>query len=399
MSTLSKLSLSFLFFLIVFDLQVPFLPNGYGSSLLVLVLLLAIAFLRNKVKVSSRVFYALFPLFVLHIAVALFVVLRLLYDKGDEFQVVLSAAKSAIVFLAIFLFFLMYERAAESIPYLIKIIFLFNALVCFVAGSIPSVLELVRYFQFESGATTFIAYRNSFLSGSGFFSIGSAYGLVTFFLVYTYMVERKLTDFSTVISILFIFAAGFVAARVSMIGIALSALLLLFSNFRTFLKASFVLIFAVIMFFTMPGLDTYNSWLFEFFSNGLQSSTLTVLLQDMYFFPDLSTFIFGDGKYGLSGEVYYGGSDVGYMRNLFFGGVLYVALLLAFPMLLLLEARRHKAILCFGSVILICAFHAKGAFIYNNAQGMSVFYAIYLYIRMSKDNSACVDNSPERKSV
>ncbi|MBV4553012.1 hypothetical protein HU742_017850 [Pseudomonas sp. SWRI102] len=396
---MNKPFLFFIFFLIVFDLQVPFLPNGYGSSLVVLVLLLATAFLRSKLKISGQVFCALIPLLLLHLAIALFVVVRLLYDKGEEFQVLLSVAKSATVFLAISLFFLLFERAVNAIPSLIKSIFLVNALICFVAGSIPPVLDVVRYFQFESSATTFITYRNSFLSGSGFFSIGSAYGLATFFIIYTFMIERRISDFRTVASILLIFAAGFVAARVSMIGFALSAPLLLLRNFKIFVRSSFVLIGAVVIFLSVPGLDKYNSWLFEFFSNGLQSSTLAVLLQDMYFIPDLSTFVFGDGKYGLSGEVYYGGSDVGYMRNLFFGGIPYVTLLLTFPMLLLLEARKHKAILCIGSAILICAFHAKGAFIYNNAQGMSVFYAIYLYVRMSKGSKVYIENTPERKPV
>ena len=396
---MNKLCIFFLFFLIVFDLQVPFLPNGCGSSVLVLILLLVLVLLKGKLKVSGQVFGSLFPLLLLHLAVALFVVLRVLYDKGEEFQVMLSVGKSVVVFLAVFLFFLMFERAACAVPDLIKSVFLFNALVCFVAGTIPSVLEVVRYFQFESSATAVITYRNAFLSGSGFFSIGSAYGLVTFFLIYTYMVERRMTDFTTVASILFIFSAGFVAARVSMIGIALAAPLLLRRNFRMFIRSSVVLIGAVVMFLTVPGLDKYNSWLFEFFSSGLQSSTLTVLLQDMYFVPDLNTLVFGDGKYGLSGEVYYGGSDVGYMRNLFFGGVPYVALLLGFPLLLLLEARKHKAMLCFGSVIIICAFHAKGAFIYNNAQGMAVFYAIYLHVRLSKERIASDENLTEVRSI
>lgn len=69
------------------------------------------------------------------------------------------------------------------------------------------------------------------------------------------------------------------------------------------------------------------SWAFELFINfgdgGKLESESTNQLKDMYIFPsDLKTWLFGDGKTVNDSGGFYMGSDVGYIRSIFYWGII-----------------------------------------------------------------------------
>lgn len=70
-------------------------------------------------------------------------------------------------------------------------------------------------------------------------------------------------------------------------------------------------------------------WMFEFVNNFIStgsissSSTNELLLMYNNFSPSIKTLLFGDGKWNLFSGGYYGNVDVGILRNILFGGIIY----------------------------------------------------------------------------
>lgn len=63
----------------------------------------------------------------------------------------------------------------------------------------------------------------------------------------------------------------------------------------------------------------------NFFEEGRIGTTSTdILLNNMFFMPELKTILFGDGMYTGTDGLYYLNTDVGFMRTLLFGGIIFL---------------------------------------------------------------------------
>lgn len=109
-------------------------------------------------------------------------------------------------------------------------------------------------------------------------------------------------------------------------------------------------------------------WMFEGFFNyldyGTFSTTSSSDLQSMYIRPSLQTFFYGDGYYTVAGA-YYMGTDVGFLRPLFFfgifGEILYYSLLLPELHAIKFILRKHDYIFFdFLCLVFIICFEFKG---------------------------------------
>ncbi|MEA9990736.1 hypothetical protein QN404_17760 [Pseudomonas sp. RTS1] len=375
------------FFLLFFDVHVPGLPDGVGSSVIMLPIFILIFLIKPNFLRLSLMLEVFSPLFLVHGIVVIYVLLRLILGGAVELSMLLAVAKSLILFFAVFLYWVVSDFPGNQTPRMTANVFFTNALICFVAGSIPFLLNYIRLFQFSSINENFIPYRNAFISGSGFFSVGSAYGMAFLFLSYSFLIADKRVSVLRIVQFVAIFAAGFIAARTSILALVFVGVMLFILRPSSFWKMFFVMALSLLAFVTMPGLDKYNAWLFELFVKGKESNSIQVLMSDMFFIPSLDTLFFGDGIHSaIEGGAYYGGSDVGYLRNVFFGGVPYLLIIMMFPVLMLFKLWTVNRVFACLLVALMLAFHAKGTFFYNNSQGMAVFYMIYAFYSLKNSS-------------
>ncbi|MFJ1434851.1 hypothetical protein ACILFN_05805 [Capnocytophaga canimorsus] len=162
-------------------------------------------------------------------------------------------------------------------------------------------------------------------------------------ILITYFLKKKVT-LHMVFTYFFVLISGIFFARTTFIGFVISALYYLFPNAGTvqvfrqsFLKAIF-LVFTLLILFSLSQnmfrtflLDNKDDKMFahafefflSFYEDGKFETDSTNHLSEMYIYPEyLRTWLIGDGKFVADGGVgYYMGTDVGYLRVLFFMGL------------------------------------------------------------------------------
>lgn len=107
-------------------------------------------------------------------------------------------------------------------------------------------------------------------------------------------------------------------------------------NFRLFnffiIILFLVIVSGIILYFSIPDIQPFIDWLleplFNYIDTGKMESASTNGLKSFYenFHPDDKTLLMGDGYWiGTDGK-YYGHTDVGFMRNIYYGGVFYTGI-------------------------------------------------------------------------
>ena len=356
----------FSLFLLVFDLAVP--PVKFiGSAPFSLLLTLSVLLLKRPKILTGSIKHFFSPFYVYYFIVVFFVVLRVLFS--GEFDYLLSMMKSMVIFTAAVLYLLVF--GCDKLNDKLINIFFANAVVCFVAGTFPSILELVYFFKSGSPEPGFIPYRNAFLAGSGYFGISSVYSVII--LVSTHKLVKDGFSLSLSLKFLLIVGAGVIAGRTTFIGLAISIIYLMTKSVKYSLLVLCLIAILVSVILSVDSLSIYSSWLFEFFSLddgsiSLSRTASTNELETMYFMPSNDmTWLFGDGRY-VDGDAYYMHTDAGYMRNLFFGGVPFVMAVASFAILSAYKSKSNFYI--FFALPLLLLLHYKGAFILNNPAGV-----------------------------
>lgn len=141
-----------------------------------------------------------------------------------------------------------------------------------------------------------------------------------------------------ILSYIFIAITGMYIARITLVGISLSIVYLLYffyrNNFKLFIKALvYILLLNIIIISYL-----YTNWytlksnsafvhsfelLINFIENGRFSTSSTEEVQDMMIFPDdFKTLVIGDGKFNIENGLYYMLTDVGYSRLLYYFGII-----------------------------------------------------------------------------
>lgn len=160
-----------------------------------------------------------------------------------------------------------------------------------------------------------------------------------------------------------------------------------YKNARWFLVFIFIVVFSK-LFFEMEGVFNFAINQFEYFYNDLigaheNYNTLSVLFGEMIFLPeDPLVFLFGSGE-----NIFYrtaGGSDVGYMIILHYGGVVYFLLILIF--FLVCFARiciiKGKVVPIFIITFMVFIALFKGLF-FAPKPGMHMFLVVYVFLVFS----------------
>lgn len=360
----------FLLFLLVFDLH---LIGGFGSAIITFLTCSLMIFMSpDKYIVNANKIFNFFLLFLVsYLFLLSYVAFRVLLDGVSEISFLLTMGKATLILLATLCYLIVFYNS-DLKRNLINIFFC-NACVCLVFGTFPEYKSLLSSFQYGGDSVELIGnneYRNAFLAGSGYFGMSSLYGLA-FAVVLKIIIDDKNHSF---LKLLVIALAGLFAGRVALICYFIAILYYVFVKFN--LRVSLFSLFSLFIFIFIlnffPVFEGVKYWFSEMFvDNNLSQSESFSQFSDTFSLPSSElTLLFGDGLYGNS-EKYYGGSDSGYIRNIYFGGLFYLVFLIGSFFLISYGVRKilYIYVLIFISLFL----HLKGVFIFNNPGFFGVF--------------------------
>lgn len=368
----------FLLFLIVFDPQIPYFVSGVGFTAIVFPGLIAAFLVKSKGRIPRvSILSHAKPFAALHFVLLLFSVIVLL-AVGDNFDYLFGVAKAIIVFCAVVSYLLFYKSTFDD-DFFAGLLFIYclNAAINFSAGTFPEYFSWTEVFRAPviSDALGTNPYRNSFISGSGYFSIGTAYGLFCLFYIY-FSSSRKIGLLSGA-GLLLASVAGFVGARTSMFAIGAGVAYLIK---KVQIKRIIILAIAgaLLSYFALDEngiLGPYKIWLLSFFDIK-EDASAEYLLNEMFFWPGEKIFLFGSG-FVNSGRFTY--TDSGFVQDVLFGGVLYMLLKFLFPLYFVVRFFKNEPVFMLLFLCVAVAFQIKGAFFVSNAQGMAIFYLMYFF--------------------
>ncbi|MCX2534402.1 hypothetical protein OQ486_13100 [Plesiomonas shigelloides] len=362
---LSYLSL----FLLIFDLAIPPVKFIGSAPFSILISLGVLISGRKNIGNYSEIKSFFLPFYIFYFTLLFYITSRVLFS--GEINYLLSTLKSLVIFSASVIY--IYTFGCQQINDKLINVFFINGVICLIAGSIPAALDLVYFFKINVIEIEHIPYRNAFLAGSGYFGMASAYSLII--LLSAHKLVKDGVSFCFIIKFMVILIAGILAGRTAFIAILISCLYIASKSVKYSILATSIIILIIGIVLSVDMLSVYSKWMFEFVSinNGsisLSSTTSTDVLQRMYFMPtnDL-TWVWGDGRY-VDGDGYYMNTDAGYMRNLFFGGLPFALLIIAYAFLFAIKSKDNFFL--FFMFPLLLALHYKGVFILNNPAGIAI---------------------------
>lgn len=354
-----------------------------------------------KVKASRRILTSLF-LYLLVVTI-----IPLAHETSD-FNYVDSIFKLIIFYIDCLILdsLLFLYKKSKSIE-MLNWIFIVQSLIIFIAFASPSFLMLVQKFQFENIKEVSAQYldygtfRGLALAGEQFHGLTVVYGLMSIFVMKMY-VESKSVKFLFVI--LALFAANMFVGRTGFVGFALAIVYLILEEgkktFWIIMKAFVICILVVCAIYSfLPESikllldDSVFRFAFQLFYNYKESgqadtsSTNRVLemwTEHFSFF----TFLVGDGKFLNANGSYYRHVDIGYLRQLFYGGFVFVGYSLYVVWKFIMGyfkhinfKKRHFEIILFIYLLIV---HSKGLDFMYAIEPMLMVFIFYIHKYVNK---------------
>lgn len=179
--------------------------------------------------------------------------------------------------------------------------------------------------------------------GNSFWTAGVNYGMDLLFLTVlaylgdSYIYKKKILYWCCIIIVI---VAGILSARTFFISLLPIGLFILITNkkilsffissFKTIVIIVLLLLLSIKLLSNFIDIDRFEkifSWALEIFINffagdGMQSSSTDTMFS-MYVFPDnIKTWLIGDGFYEMSDGSYYKGTDIGFLRQIYYYGII-----------------------------------------------------------------------------
>lgn len=338
-----------LIFLVVFSPSIPFFYNGT-----ILAFIISLPFIFSSNKLINRLFYLLRQKYILYIIIAPLVIagvsigITAFHNVFDFFIIKTLINQSITVITIVFvLAFAMKDEFTEiNIHRFLWSAFLLQTISIFIALVVPEYKEFVRMLQPDS-FRKMDSYRGGIrtltIASSGFFGLGITYGLL-YILYVKYLLDNRISStLSYVVYILFCISTFFIA-RTGFIGMFISIVMLLFYSrdikrlFLLFLKVLFALVllfFMVLIFIDNETINLFYKFVmpfaFEMFvskGGSFETTSTNTLIHMWHVGLNWDSLLVGTGRYVNSDGSYYMHTDVGYIRNILFGGVPYFLILL-----------------------------------------------------------------------
>lgn len=243
------------------------------------------------------------------------------------------------------------DTYTEYLGYLIVWAFLTQAVVEIFAFIVPAFASVVHLtYKAEKVENLYEGYegvRGLALTGSPGWGLAVGFGLAFLFFFKLYFVNKKVTLFTVMLGLILVLGTFF-AGRSAFVGAILGFVYYMISKGRIFLKLRNVffgiillIVCALIIYFLFPDfsellVERVFPFVFEFYYNyqfnGIAQTGSTNMLKEMWSISiSPTTYFIGDGMFtdSLTGK-YYMSTDVGYLRNLLFGGFFWTALVISY---------------------------------------------------------------------
>ena len=195
------------------------------------------------------------------------------------------------------------------------------------------------------------------------YSIGgfAAYAYATIFsfaiIMAAYFICANGASMKDIIRFIAVCVGGFFYGRITLFAILIGLVLILFKSKSILSLMKFLLIMgcgATVLLMILNQLGEHDSrfvvwsnWAFSFVRDlfvrkEITTHSVTYMLNDMYFIPEFSTLLIGDGYYTDPVTArYYMSTDVGYMRMILYGGII-SAIIAYTPMFYMLKKIMEK---------------------------------------------------------
>lgn len=174
------------------------------------------------------------------------------------------------------------------------------------------------------------------LDGFAAFSSASVFSFSCLFCSYLIASSKEIKLYK-IICLMLMVVGCFFYGRVSLVGMLLGAVLIVWTS-GSLLKTLRIISIIVALVLGLlallniasksnDSLILWQEWAFSivkqiFVERAVSDYSVTHMVEDMYYMPDFSTLLFGDGLYTNSNGSYYGHTDVGFMRLILYGGIL-----------------------------------------------------------------------------
>ena len=345
---LSKFGFVLLFFLLIFSFRIPIFYNSTILSIFISSVLMAlneksiiVSVFKNRTTVVFLSSY-----FLLIIISFLFAIFHFTF----EISIIRGYVSQSINIIAsCFFISLVFNDRDFSVHRLLNIIitsFAIQSLIQIFALLSPEWLNLIRFFQVLETAELldkgYGGIRGLALSSELTFGLSTAYGFV--FIIHAYLISLKGKVHASDYAFLIINFVGMsFTGRTAYVGFILAIFFIMcFISLRSKIEFIFVFITSCFLSFLLANIfidpvyfERIINYTFELFINMISNSnvetTSTNHLLDMYNLDikDI-TWLFGDGLYIGKDGTYYKHIDIGYFRQVLFGGIGYVFILIVF---------------------------------------------------------------------
>lgn len=219
------------------------------------------------------------------------------------------------------------------------------------------------------------------------------------FSLYLILIEQKQNFFRNCLFLLVSFLGNFFYGR---IGLVVSGILILISLFYLYKKnkslAKKVIIYLTVLFIVMvlfalcnKRVQMWFEWAFQsilnFIATGSFSTSSTDVLKNMYILPSFKTFCFGDGYYSI-GDLYYMNIDVGLLRPIYFGGIIFQ--ILRYYTIYILFNKIYNSKILYKNYLIICLtilfviFELKGESIFPI---VSILFVITILLNTNEETN------------
>lgn len=372
-----------LMFFLVFDLK---LIGSIGSALITFSICFFIIVINHKKYYIylQNIFNIYWFFFFTYFFLILYVFLRFLFSSMDDYSYVLTTLKTTLVLISTLAYLVVFNQS--NLKKNLFNIFFINACICLFLGTFPELKFLIYPFKYGDDPSTSLIgeseYRDAVLAGSSYFGVSSLFGLVFAFCLKLSLESGKLFDYIKLIVIAF---AGILLGRIALLCYLISMLyfFIVKKNIKVLLLSIITFAICITVLNTFPALENAKIWIFEMFlDNGVGNSESVNQLKNMIYLPENQlSLLFGDARYGSS-DSYYGGTDSGYIRNILFGGISFLMILMISFLSIF-----HKNIKNSFTwlIIFLCMFlHFKGVFIFNNPGFFGILLIVVFILNQKK---------------
>ncbi|MBR1793036.1 MAG: hypothetical protein IJ764_05290 [Bacteroidales bacterium] len=344
-TTIERILFYVLVFLYIFNIEFSFMPLGLRSR--TLIGLVGIVYVVSHTSILSRLSYRYVITLVFLVLWSLISII--INNSSDIWCIRFVAINILSLTGAIFLIEKFSINGFSSISKIIIGCIFINAAIAFIGMQIPSIGQWIYDIQgsiIEKNIEQLTNFRSrsiGFGIGNNFYGgVINAIGLIL--LCYLLRIkEISIRQFLILFTLLFFF--GIFIARTSAIG--LLGLFLLFSpgqiHYKKVLVALVILgLLYLIGSYLWPYIEEKinTKWAFEIYYNytfgkGFETSS-TNRLKEMYVFPSsIKTWLLGDAQYLNADNTYYMHTDVGYLRCIYYYGVIGLLIFLCSQVLII----------------------------------------------------------------